>query len=223
SLSAFLRDYVYIPLGGSRKGPLRRYGNLMATMVLGGLWHGAGWAFLAWGFLHGLYLVINHGWRKVTASFSPAWNACLKPFAWTLTFLAVVAAWVPFRLENLGAAVQVLKAMFGFKGVTLPDTWGGAAFHAPLQALGVSLSEIFPLDPQGWPFWPWLLVCGGIAFLMPNSRSIIEKFGAWMSALPASKGRSVAAFACGVLVALSLLLVIVSSGRGASEFLYFNF
>src|SRR5438477_10215145 len=67
TLSAFLRDYVYVPLGGNRRGKARRYLNLMATMVLGGLWHGAGWTFVAWGALHGAYLVLNHGWRAMRA------------------------------------------------------------------------------------------------------------------------------------------------------------
>src|SRR3546814_9514092 len=65
TLSRFLRDYLYIPLGGGRRGSVRRYGNLMITMLLGGLWHGAGWTFVVWGGLHGLMLVVNHLWRRV--------------------------------------------------------------------------------------------------------------------------------------------------------------
>ena len=65
TLSRFLRDYLYVPLGGNRKGSLRRYLNLMITMLLGGLWHGAGWTYVAWGGLHGLYLLANHGWRNL--------------------------------------------------------------------------------------------------------------------------------------------------------------
>ena len=67
TLSRFLRDYLYIPLGGNRLGPRRRYLYLFLTMLLGGLWHGAAWTFVAWGALHGLYLVVNHGWRAVRA------------------------------------------------------------------------------------------------------------------------------------------------------------
>ena len=65
TLSRFLRDYLYITLGGNRKGVPRRYGNLFIMMLLGGLWHGAGWPFLVWGGLHGLYLMVNHGWRHL--------------------------------------------------------------------------------------------------------------------------------------------------------------
>ena len=68
TLSNFLRDYLYITLGGSRRGQVRRYGNLLTTMLLGGLWHGAGWTFVIWGGLHGVYLCINHGWRKLNFS-----------------------------------------------------------------------------------------------------------------------------------------------------------
>src|SRR6202035_3805435 len=64
TLSRFLRDYLYIPLGGNRRGERRRYVNLMLTMLLGGLWHGAGWTFVAWGVLHGFYLIVNHGWER---------------------------------------------------------------------------------------------------------------------------------------------------------------
>jgi alginate O-acetyltransferase complex protein AlgI len=81
TLSNFLRDYLYIPLGGSRRGEIRRYVNLLMTMLLGGLWHGAGWTFVLWGGLHGLYLCINHGWRKLNVSLP-------KLFAWLLTFFA---------------------------------------------------------------------------------------------------------------------------------------
>ena len=67
TLSRFLRDYLYIPLGGNRHGPARRYVNLIVTMLLGGLWHGAGWTFVLWGALHGVYLVVNHLWREAKA------------------------------------------------------------------------------------------------------------------------------------------------------------
>jgi len=119
TLSRFLRDYIYIPLGGNRKGISRRYINLMGTMLLGGLWHGAGWTFVIWGGLHGIYLVINHVWRAIKSKFirankyPPLIN---NNVSWLITFLAVVIAWVFFRAPTLGSAVHVLKAMFGFYG-----------------------------------------------------------------------------------------------------------
>lgn len=123
TLSRFLRDYLYIPLGGNRKGRFRELVNLLLTMLLGGLWHGAGWTFLVWGGLHGVYLVINHGWRKLCAERLQAhanqrayWVAGL-----VATQLSVVVAWVFFRADSLQAAGRILKAMFGF-AVSAPVT-----------------------------------------------------------------------------------------------------
>lgn len=108
SLSRFLRNYLYIPLGGNRSGQFRRHMNLFITMALGGLWHGAGWTFLAWGALHGAYLIINHFWR---ARFGEARTLPTKALAWLLTFLAVVVAWVLFRSVTFDGAVRILAAM----------------------------------------------------------------------------------------------------------------
>ena len=110
SLSSFLRDYLYIPLGGNRKGPARRYINLFVTMLLGGLWHGAAWTFVIWGGLHGMYLAINHAWQKLDIK--------LPHFiSWAVTFLAVVIAWIFFRSQQLTTAFSILKSMFGLNGV----------------------------------------------------------------------------------------------------------
>ena len=87
TLSQFLRDYLYIPLGGNRHGPTLRYVNLMVTMVLGGLWHGAAWTFVAWGALHGVYLCINHAW----ANYGPAIAPRFKRVADTAAFIADVS------------------------------------------------------------------------------------------------------------------------------------
>src|SRR3982074_1270661 len=123
TLSRFLRDYLYIPLGGNRLGEQRRYLNLLATMLLGGLWHGAGWNFLVWGGLHGIYLCINHlwhGWRggkAAAAAPGPAVKAC----CWAITFFPVVIAWVFFRARTAGGAWQML---FGFEA-------GSSAYPSP--------------------------------------------------------------------------------------------
>ncbi|RYD50438.1 MAG: MBOAT family protein, partial [Verrucomicrobiaceae bacterium] len=95
TLSRFLRDYLYIPLGGNRKGPKRRYVNLFLTMLLGGLWHGAGWTFIIWGALHGTFLCVNHAWFGLRKRMS--WRALPKPLAIALTFIAVLVGWVFFR------------------------------------------------------------------------------------------------------------------------------
>ncbi len=101
TLSQFLRDYLYIPLGGNRRGRVLRYVNLMITMLLGGLWHGAAWTFVVWGALHGLYLCVNHAWSNYGPSASPRFAPLAKFAAFVLTFLAVVVAWVFFRADSI--------------------------------------------------------------------------------------------------------------------------
>ncbi len=117
TLSRFLRDYLYIPLGGNRLGEQRRYINLLVTMLLGGLWHGAGWNFLVWGGLHGIYLSINHlwrGWRGSKPEVSIA-GLMLKGACWAITFFAVVVAWVFFRAKTAAGAWQMLRGLFGIE------------------------------------------------------------------------------------------------------------
>ena len=124
TLSHFLRDYLYIPLGGSRKGELRRYFNLFMTMLLGGLWHGAGWTFVFWGGLHGSYLVVNHLYRSVRQSLghnlkNDSW--LLRRIGWMTTFMAVVISWVFFRADSFETATSMLKSMCGVYGINLPS------------------------------------------------------------------------------------------------------
>jgi len=120
TLSDFLRDYLYIPLGGNRHGTARRYANLMATMLLGGLWHGAGWTFVIWGGLHGLFLVMNHGWDSIfkTRLCSTGVANWRVWFGRVVTFVAVTSAWVFFRAENTTVALKLLGAMYGFPGTS---------------------------------------------------------------------------------------------------------
>lgn len=118
TLSRFLRDYLYIPLGGNRKGESRRLGNIAITMLLGGLWHGAGWTFILWGGLHGIYLVINHLWRKIRKVVFGEKHAfrLFKSLGWFLTIVAIIVAWVPFRAESIEGAIHMLSAMSDING-----------------------------------------------------------------------------------------------------------
>jgi D-alanyl-lipoteichoic acid acyltransferase DltB (MBOAT superfamily) len=139
TLSRFLRDYLYIPLGGNRDGTLRRHANLMITMLLGGLWHGAGWTFVAWGGLHGVYLVVNHAWRAACADRPLLARVFVGWRGRLLTFAAVVVAWVLFRAENFDAARRMLHAMSGFSHAsglaTADENWRrGALLIALLGA-----------------------------------------------------------------------------------------
>ena len=112
TLSRFLRDYVYIPLGGSRAGEQRRYVNLMLTMLIGGLWHGVGWTFVFWGGLHGLFLVIHRLWNNFSVFRMP------KIAAHALTFLSIVSAWVFFRAETFDSACRIFTAMANLKSLS---------------------------------------------------------------------------------------------------------
>lgn len=124
TLSRFLRDYLYIPLGGNRKGTLRRHMNLVATMLLGGLWHGAGWTFVIWGGLHGLYLVINHAWhavrRKLGQDPEQPLSRPVRLASVLLTFLLVTLAWVFFRADTLEHARAIVYAMVGGTACSCP-------------------------------------------------------------------------------------------------------
>jgi alginate O-acetyltransferase complex protein AlgI len=116
SLSTFLRDYLYIALGGNRHGTLRRYINLAITMLLGGLWHGANWTFVAWGAMHGLALVVNHGWRHLRGT-TPNTSSVEKAFYWLLTFVFVCFTWVVFRADAMESAWVIYKGMLGLGGL----------------------------------------------------------------------------------------------------------
>jgi alginate O-acetyltransferase complex protein AlgI len=149
TLSRFLRDYLYIPLGGNRHGDDRRNINLAATMILGGLWHGAGFTFIIWGALHGLFLVINHRWSLLThkhpalASLARSWWYPIAALG--LTQMAVVFAWVFFRADSFSVAVRVLQGMTGFADqnrvtpARLVDIYGGT-----MIALGYLACFVLP-------------------------------------------------------------------------------
>ena len=113
TLSRFLRDYIYIPLGGNRKGKSRTYANLIVTFILGGLWHGAGWTFVFWGFLHGLALVVHRVWSKLGIKL---WTW----LAWLITFNFINIAWIFFRAKEWDDAIKVLSSMFSVNDIVLP-------------------------------------------------------------------------------------------------------
>ena len=113
TLSRFLKDYIYIPLGGNRLGEFSIYINIMATFIIGGLWHGAGWTFIFWGVLHGLAVVIHRIWNMLGIKL---WTW----FAWLITFNFINIAWVFFRAQEWDGAVSIISSMFSLNNVTLP-------------------------------------------------------------------------------------------------------
>lgn len=180
TLSRFLRDYLYIPLGGNRHGKLRRHLNLLATMLLGGLWHGAGWTFVVWGGLHGLYLVINHAWHTLRRSFgqdpSQPVSRLSCALSVLLTFLSVVVAWVFFRATDLHSATVLLSAMFGGNGFELPDHWQPkwGALGDWLATHGASFTPQHGLLPGGAINWIW--ICLLVVWFAPNTQQIMASF-----------------------------------------------
>jgi hypothetical protein len=219
SLSRFLRDYLYIPLGGNRRGVPRRYLNVMVTMALAGLWHGAGWTFVVWGTLHGAMLVVNHAWRALRA---PA----IPPLAGgVVTFVAVVSAWVFFRAETFAGAGHLLRAMAGADGVLLPAQLipylsglsGLIQFSTPGQHwLGPLPTEVVPL----------LIVVGVIAFVAPNVPQLFPRYVdtpidvAAERPRPALTWRFRPAHAAALGAAAFWSLALLARPQ---EFLYFNF
>ena len=111
TLSRFLRDFVYVPLGGKNAGAMRRSSNLFVTMVIGGLWHGANWTFIAWGAFHGVLLTINHVWRGLRGA-RPS-TLMGRVAGWTLTFAAFAIGMTLFRSPNIQTAGRMIEAMMG--------------------------------------------------------------------------------------------------------------
>ena len=180
TLSHFLRDYLYIPLGGNRKGKLRRYINLMITMLLGGLWHGAGWTFVIWGGLHGIYLVVNHQWHTFRRSLghdltkSQWWS---RGLACLVTFLAVVVAWVFFRAKNMDAAIAILQGMIGRNGFSIPLTIA-EKFGTPIKSLLSSLGVALTTEGASQMFFTylWSIALLAIAWFTPNTQEWLEHY-----------------------------------------------
>ena len=223
TLSRFLRDYLYIPLGGNRRGPLRRYTNLMLTMLLGGLWHGAGWTFLAWGALHGLLLVAHGLWRsglgwlggrrisalgaRVPRTLRHIGAQSFSLLSGALTFTAVVVGWVFFRAADLPAALAVLHGMAGLNGAQLPDQIINAVPALGLVAQGVGKVVLLADGTvMGAVELALMLACGlAIVTLCPAMHELQPRTRTWL-----------------LVPCAALALQQVLYGR-ASQFLYFQF
>jgi len=195
TLSQFLRDYLYISLGGNRHGRTLRYVNLMITMVLGGLWHGAAWTFVAWGALHGAYLCINHAWINYGPAVAPRFTRLANIAAFLLTFLSVVVAWVLFRADSMATAIYVLSKM------------------ADPTQIAFGRGEM--------AYTLFILVYAAIAWLAPNTQTIMgydhknrtvgETPGAWQK-------RPAFLYATAAVLAFGILGI-----QQHSEFIYFRF
>ena len=210
SLSAFLRDYLYIPLGGNRHGAVRRQVNLLTTMLLGGLWHGANWTFVVWGGLHGIFLVTNHAWRSATQRGdlraridTPIGRALGR----LLTLLCVIAAWVFFRAVNFESAWRILHGMAAV-GPMLATRFSDLIF--------ADIYKGFLIPPDSFGYVAGLLGVGVlIAGFLPNSQELVRR---------APMGSEATRYATiGAMTFIIFLLAAISASRGVSEFIYFNF
>ncbi len=216
TLSNFLRDYLYIPLGGNRKGEFRRNINLMITMLLGGLWHGAGWTFIFWGGLHGFYLCINHLWRGFRQSLG---NDLRKSQWWSrgvgclVTFFAVVIAWVVFRAENMNAAIGIIKAMCGANGFSLSPSPSPVIPSAKTVLLAFCLIIWLAPNTQQW------MILYNPALTQPRAKTPFSWCNNLWQKLQWRPGK-----AFGIIIGVLAFIVLKTVfDAPQSEFLYFNF
>ncbi len=240
TLSRFLRDYLYIPLGGNRRGRFRRYLNVFATMVLGGIWHGAGWTFVLWGAMHGAMIMINRIWRQRAASWQTAQTIRATEIRRSgssilisriMTFTLITIAWVPFRAENLAVTQLVYLGMIGLNGLSLPSLV--QPFWNALPVIPDILDARFhgiQVDSYRVLFWLPLLFAS--VWLLPNSMEIMR----WVRPILSTPGypatylshptpsrpmwrqRPATALIAGAMFAICLIKF-----HDTTEFLYFQF
>lgn len=199
TLSHFLRDYIYIPLGGNRDGKWRQFANLSLTMMIGGLWHGAGWTFVIWGVLHGTYLIINHAWMN--SPLGRIKSQILRVPAWLLTYVCILIGWAFFRAPTVSAAWKMLHGMFHAK-------------HFALKALT-------PIDL----YCTAILLLASL--VLPNTQQLLARFHPALNFEEHPKAFWTRflwrpGFSWGLVVALLLGLCICGMAR-PSRFLYFQF
>jgi alginate O-acetyltransferase complex protein AlgI len=216
TLSSFLRDYLYIPLGGNRHGQFMRYRNLWLTMLLAGVWHGAGWNFFLWGALHGSMLLINHFWHHVLES-SPTlnrlWGKLPKTIAVAVTFILVAFAWVLFRSPDMTTAAHMYAALLQpGSGTYLPAL--------PWQNLAQVVEGLLSTSPDVG--WLWIGIGMAVVWLLPNTTELLNYDPSPNIAItPLSEKRQIA---LGIITGICLWFALKwMAVRPATEFLYFNF
>jgi alginate O-acetyltransferase complex protein AlgI len=231
TLMRFFREYLYIPLGGNRCRKPRHYANIMAVFLFSGLWHGAGWTFVAWGALHGVYSVIHAAWVDLLRRFGwqPSKLAIYRFAAIALTFVAVVCSWVLFRAHSFGEASSILASMWGLHGFTVPFNIGEAELGLGrlFSALGASIvpteSGIAGLS------YVWsvhgILILLAMVWLLPNTQQLLASLDPILEKVEhPARWQLHLTFASGLLLALPAVLVLRTFlGTQASPFLYFNF
>jgi D-alanyl-lipoteichoic acid acyltransferase DltB (MBOAT superfamily) len=206
TLGRWLRQYLYIPLGGSQSGRAKTLRNLAVVMILGGLWHGASWTFLIWGILHGAGLAVQRLWSFAKISLPAV-------FAIGLTFLFVTVAWVPFRAATMSDAWRV---------------WGGMSGLNDLGFLPQRLEEslnawrVLYLKTSGSAYeaLPWLVLGLAIVFVAPNSMQMVGFVEGRTHWLAYNSQLLVQPVAVGLVLFVTRVLMLLSH---STEFIYFNF
>jgi alginate O-acetyltransferase complex protein AlgI len=199
TLSRFLKDYVYIPLGGNRGNVFRSYSNLLATFIVGGIWHGAGWTFVFWGFLHGIAIVINRIWRLTSIKLPVI-------VAWFITFNFVNIAWIFFRAKELSDAFKILASMFSLDYVVLPRLFKSSLYF--LTDYGVGFGAFLAVIEGGYSVAYWFFFGFIMLFCFKNTMQL-----GVFSKLDARK----------MLVSGGAFILGIVSLYQVTEFLYFNF
>ena len=212
TLSRFLRDYIYIPLGGNRNGKIRTYSNLMATFILGGIWHGAGWTFVFWGFLHGLALVIHRVWHKLGIKL---WGLA----AWFLTFNFINFSWIFFRAKEWDDALKVIYGMIDYNHIVFTNDF--------IQLYEYTIKKIMFIMPDlqgtGDTFlfesttYIWIIFIFIFILKFKNSHEIINYVNT------TTVVRSLTTLRAIYFALLFLFSILYISISPYSEFIYFNF
>ncbi|PCH99912.1 MAG: membrane-bound O-acyltransferase family protein [Alphaproteobacteria bacterium] len=201
TLGRFLRDYLYIPLGGNRVGSIAQMRNVIVVMLLGGLWHGASWTFVIWGGIHGALLAIHATWSKLTLIRLP------HIIAVAITFFAVSFAWIFFRADTLSDAITILSSLHNFDMTRLPYFYDAPiTLQNTVQLIGLTSFHAFY----------WIIFGGFIIFLLPNSIQIHEK-------LDTSLSKTQKHYGIGALLGGLIFLMIINACKETNEFIYFNF
>jgi alginate O-acetyltransferase complex protein AlgI len=231
TLSAFLRDYLYIPLGGNRVGVTRKYFNIFFVMFLGGLWHGAGWTYIIWGCLHGIYLLVNHAFRycvdRLGLKRYGNWFG-LRAVYLFVTMFCVVVAWVVFRAESIDGAMVVMNGMIGANGIVLPHTYARYTTWLSVVPIDIEFRTLNYYYGSRQVLWYMLLFA--IVVWAPNTHEIMNRYLPSLNP-PTVNPHSIwrfcdwrpTTFYAGVVGAMALTaLFMIFIGR-RNEFLYFQF
>ena len=198
TLSRFLRDYIYIPLGGNKKGSFKMYSNLFTTFLIGGLWHGAGWTFIFWGAMHAFAIIAHRIWTNTGVKLN-------NIISWFLTFNFINLSWVFFRAEKWEDAIKIIKGMMGLTGVVLPISLQNISF---LQQNKIVFGEVFANFNSDTEVILWIAIAFFICLFFKNSNQVLIAYK------PSSK----------IVFFIVLIFVISLMHLDKNvDFIYFNF